>query len=241
MSQVVDFHSHILPGIDDGSKSVEESLQMLRMMAKQGITHVVATPHFYPQHDTPERFLRRRAEAEAALREAMARENGLPKLSIGAEVYYFRGISDSDAIKELTVDRKRCILVEMPSTPWTETMYQELEALSVKRGLTPVIAHLDRYISRFHTHGIFRRLENLPVLVQANAEFFLSGKTASFAGRLLRDGYIHLLGSDCHNITDRPPNIGPAGEAIRQNCGLGELRKIENREDMVLQALNHHL
>ena len=122
MSQVIDFHSHILPGIDDGSKNVEESLQMLRMMAKQGITHVVATPHFYPQHDTPERFLRRRAEAEAALREAMAGENDLPELSIGAEVYYFRGISDSNAIKELTVDHKKCILIEMPSAPWTQTM-----------------------------------------------------------------------------------------------------------------------
>ena len=71
MSKCVDFHSHILPSIDDGSRSVEESIGMLRAMAKQGITHVVATPHFYPQHDTPERFLKRRAEAEAALREAM--------------------------------------------------------------------------------------------------------------------------------------------------------------------------
>ena len=67
MSQVIDFHSHILPGIDDGSKNVEESLQMLRMMAKQGITHVVATPHFYPQHDTPESFLKRRADRKSVV------------------------------------------------------------------------------------------------------------------------------------------------------------------------------
>lgn len=219
MSQVIDFHSHILPGIDDGSKSVEESLQMLRMMAKQGITHVVATPHFYPQHDTPERFLERRAEAEAALREAMARENGLPKLSVGAEVYYFRGISDSDAIKELTVDKKRCILVEMPSAPWAETMYQELEALSVKRGLTPVIAHLDRYVGPFRTHGIPKRLAALPVLIQANAEFFLERSTSAMALRMLKKGSIHLLGSDCHNMKSRKPNLGDALEWIRRKLG----------------------
>lgn len=235
MSQVIDFHSHILPGIDDGSKNVEESLQMLRMMAKQGITHVVATPHFYPQHDTPESFLKRRAEAEAVLREAMARENGLPKLSVGAEVYYFRGISDSDATKELTVDRKRCILVEMPTAPWTETMYQELEALSVKRGLTPVIAHLDRYIGPFRTHGIPKRLAAMPVLVQANAEFFLESTTARMALRMLKNGMIHLLGSDCHDLNDRSPNLGEALERIQKHLGSEPLEHIRFHEQLALE------
>ena len=235
MSQVIDFHSHILPGIDDGSKSVEESLQMLRMMAKQGIAHVVATPHFYPQYDTPERFLRRRAEAEALLREAMAGESGLPALSIGAEVYYFSGMSDSDAIRELTIDKNRCILVEMPRAPWTEVMYRELEALYVKRGLTPVVAHVDRYISRFHTHGIPKRLENLPVLVQANAEFFLERSTASMALRMLKKGRIHLLGSDCHNLTDRSPDLGAALELIRQRLGPDVLKHIRFHEQLALE------
>ena len=60
MDRRVDFHSHILPGVDDGSRSVEESLEMLRAVARQGIGTVVATPPFYANHDTPERFLRRR-------------------------------------------------------------------------------------------------------------------------------------------------------------------------------------
>jgi protein-tyrosine phosphatase len=157
MSQIFDFHSHVLPGIDDGSKNVEMSLKMLRMLAKQGISHVVATPHFYPQYDTPERFLRRRAESEKILRDAMANESGLPTLSIGAEVYYFSGMSDSDAIRELTIDKNRCTLIEMPSMPWTEVMYRELEALYVKRGLIPVVAHVDRYLYRFSAHGILKR------------------------------------------------------------------------------------
>lgn len=234
MSQVIDFHSHILPGIDDGSKNVEESLQMLRMMAKQGITHVVATPHFYPQHDTPESFLKRRAEAEAVLREAMAGENGLPELSIGAEVYYFRGISDSDTIKELTVDKKRCILIEMPSIPWTETMYRELEDLYVKRGLLPVIAHLDRYIGPFRTHGIPKRLAAMPVLVQANAEFFLERSTSAMALRMLKKGTIHLLGSDCHNMTSRKPNLGEALELIQRKLGEDAITAINENARMVL-------
>ena len=63
MSGIIDFHSHVLPGIDDGSKSVEQSIAMLKREAEQGITHVVATPHFYPQEDRPEKFLRRREKA----------------------------------------------------------------------------------------------------------------------------------------------------------------------------------
>ena len=65
---VTDFHSHVLPGIDDGSTDVAESIALLRMEAEQGIRHVVATPHFYPRHDSPERFLNRRARSETELR-----------------------------------------------------------------------------------------------------------------------------------------------------------------------------
>lgn len=236
MSKTVDFHSHVLPGIDDGCKSVKEALRVLRMEARQGIEHVVATPHFYPQQDTPERFLRRRAASEALLREAMAEESGLPTLSIGAEVYYFRGMSDSDAISELTINNTRCILVEMPRAPWTEAMYQELEALHVKRGLIPVVAHVDRYISRFRTHGIPKRLESLPVLVQANAEFFLERSTSRMAMRMLKKGAIHLLGSDCHNLTDRKPDMGDALELIRRHLGVGALEHIRFHEKLALEG-----
>ena len=81
MQMVTDFHSHILPEIDDGSRSVEESIAMLRIEAEQGIRHVVATPHFYPQYQTPEVFLEKRDRAEAILREEMQKHEGLPHLS----------------------------------------------------------------------------------------------------------------------------------------------------------------
>ena len=69
MCGIVDFHSHILPGIDDGSSSMGESVALLHLEAEQGIHHVVTTPHFYPQYESPEVFLQRRDAAEAALQE----------------------------------------------------------------------------------------------------------------------------------------------------------------------------
>ena len=120
MQGIVDFHSHILPGIDDGSQSLEESIAMLRMEAEQGIRYVVATPHFYPRYETPESFLEKRSQAESLLRSALKQEKNLPQVAMGAEVYYFRGISESEFLPRLTIQGGQCILLEMPPAPWPE-------------------------------------------------------------------------------------------------------------------------
>lgn len=237
MSTVIDFHSHILPDIDDGSASLEQSVAMLQMEAKQGIRHVVATPHFYAQHDKPEHFLKKRAEAEKLLREEMARHKDLPALSVGAEVYYFNGISDSDVLSELTIDKKRYILIEMPLPPWTDRMYRELENIWIKQNLMPIVAHVDRYIAPFHTHGIPEKLERLPVMVQANASFFLEKATRRMAIRMLGKGRIQLLGSDCHNLTDRAPNLGEAIRLIEKKFGPDMISYIQSFQEEVLQTV----
>ena len=72
----------------------------------------------------------------------------------------------------------------------------------------------------------FLRLADLPVLVQANGEFFLERRTAGMALRMVKAGQIHLLGSDCHNLSDRKPNLGPAVEKIRRRIGEDALRRI---------------
>lgn len=226
MDAVIDFHSHVLPGIDDGSASAEESVEMLRLEAAQGIRHVVATPHFYPRYDSPECFLEKRNRAEAELRREMEKYSGLPELNVGAEVYFFRGMSESEFLPQLTIRQSRCILIEMPHSPWAEECYRELVDIWEKRGIMPLIAHIDRYISPFHTHGIPKRLAELPVMVQANADFFLDRATAGMAMRMLKAGQIQLLGSDCHNLTDRSPNMGPALDRIRKRLGEDTIRRI---------------
>lgn len=237
MNGIIDFHSHVLPGIDDGSKSVEQSIAMLRMEAEQGITHVVATPHFYPRQDSPERFLQRRYESEMRLREEMAKHPGLPELTVGAEVYYFPGISESDAVFQLTIGGKRSILLEMALPPWTERMYREVEELALRRDLTVIMAHVDRYISPFRTHGIPNRLQQMPVLVQANAEFFLRRSTASMALRMLKQGQIHLLGSDCHDLKSRPPELGKAAAVIEKKIGPEALERIRQYQEEIMMEV----
>ena len=219
---MTDFHSHILPGVDDGSKDVEMSVAMLRTLAEQGVDRVVATPHFYPRRDDPVRFLERRREAADRLQEAISGETGFPELILGAEVYYFPGISHSDVLQSVTVSGKRGILIEMPPAPWTESMYRELENIHTMQGLLPIVAHVDRYIAPLRTHGIPAQLAKLPVLVQANASFFLNRLTGNMAMRMLKKGQIHLLGSDCHDLEQRPPRLGEALSVIR-NHGAGRM------------------
>lgn len=234
MRACVDFHSHILPGVDDGSRSVEESLAMLRMEAEQGVSHVVATPHFYASNDTPDCFLKRRAVAWEKLQTALVNEPGLPKITLGAEVYYFPGISNSEVLEQLTIGQKSFIMIEMPGIPWTQSVYQEIEGIYQKMGITPIIAHIDRYISPFHTHGILKRLEEMHVLVQANGSFFLHPSTASMAMRMLKENRIQFLGSDCHNLSDRRPNLGNVVQKIEKRLGASALMRVQGFEDIVL-------
>lgn len=234
MSMISDFHSHILPGIDDGSASPAESAALLRLEAEQGVKLVAATPHFYAHRDRIEDFLARRAKASERLQPVLAEDAALPEIRLGAEVYYFRGISQTDALRQLTLEGTDCVLIEMPLAPWTDSMYRELAQIPDNLGLTPIIAHVDRYIAPFAAHGIPQRLARLPVLVQANAAFFLRRSTAAMALRMLRREQIHLLGSDCHNLTSRRPNLGDAAAVIERRLGSSALDWIRENQREIL-------
>ena len=231
MYEIIDFHSHILPEIDDGSKSAEESLTMLRLEKQGGINKVILTPHFYPQRDNPEEFLKRREKAaqklEAALSGISDMPNQIPKLIFGAV----------ELISKLTIDkeRKKAILLEMPQIPWTDSMYREMEGIYKKRGLIPVIAHVDRYIKAFKSFADMKRLSEMPVLLQANADFFINPLTSKKAIKMLREEKIHLLGSDCHNLKERKPNLEKAVNLIKKKSGEQALLKIASYQKKVLE------
>lgn len=233
---ITDIHSHILPGLDDGSKSLSKSIEMLKMEAAQGIGRVVATPHFYPRYDRPEVFLAKRKTAEMRLREEMEKHPGLPQVEVGAEVRYFLGMSQSNALPELTIGPNPFILVELEEGPWGESVYQELERISRERGFTPVIAHVERYISPFSANRHIRRLMELPVLVQSNAGFFLNARTRRKALEMLQKGQIHVLGSDCHDLLHRPPRLGEAAGLIQKKLGHQGLEWIGTHERKIFSV-----
>jgi len=228
MIGIADLHSHILPGIDDGSRSLEESLVMLSMEADQGVGVVAATPHFDPRRDSPEAFLDRRNAAAQALTRAMGEDPRLPRILLGAEVRYCPGISQWDALPQLTLEGGKALLLEMPGGPWNEELCQELSRIASERGITPVIAHVERCLRPSGNESIFRTLEELPVLAQANSSFFCNIFTARRAMGMLRAGWIHLLGSDCHSSSRRKPDL------------IRAVNRIGRREQSALEAIWKH-
>lgn len=222
---IIDFHSHILPKVDDGSKNIEMSLEMLNRMKEQGIRTVVATPHFYANHDNPERFLARRNRGFEALAPLLTED--MPKILLGAEVAYFPGMSQSKALQDLVIEGTRAILVELPMGKWSDSVYRELRQIYEQQHLIPIVAHVDRYLTPYRSFGIPKRLEELPVLVQANAEFFLGKATARKALKMLKAEQIHLLGSDSHNLGSRSPNLGEALNVIEKSLGSEAIEQIE--------------
>lgn len=231
---ITDFHSHILPAVDDGSKNIEESLGMLRCMSEQGINRVIATPHFYADCDRPENFLRRRQRALDEVLVASSLDDDLPEILLGAEVAYFHSMSESRALQDLVIEGTQAILVEMPMGRWSLAMYAELERIQRVQGLVPIVAHVDRYLGRFRDYGIPDALGELPVLVQANASFFLHRESARKALKLLERDQVHVLGSDAHNLTTRRPNLGQAVAAIEAGLGQQALDRIAGWQTQIL-------
>ena len=214
---MTDYHSHILPQTDDGSASVEESIAMLRALAEQGVDTVYATPHFDPTRDTPEEFFARRAAAYEKLT-AATEGMALPRVLLGAEVAYFSGIGQMEGIFDFLLQDSKILLLEMPVDRWSDFAVGELVKLGLKTRLRVALAHVERY-RRLQKSGVFQKLLDLGVLMQVNASYFINPKTRRAALKELKKGEIHLLGSDAHDMKNRPPRIGEALAVIREARG----------------------
>jgi len=213
---MIDWHSHILPDMDDGSQCVEESIEMLDMLAEQGVSCVIATPHFLANQESIESFLQRRRISYDALMQAVHKNH--PTVLCGAEVKYYFGISKMENLNALTIEGTNILLLEMPMIKWTEYTVKELTELAGTRGLTVILAHVERYLS-LQERGTFEKLSENGLLMQTNASFYKGFFNRQKALRLLDAGIVQFIGSDCHNLTSRAPNLVPAYEFIEKKLG----------------------
>lgn len=215
---MIDFHSHILPGMDDGSRHVEESLALLRLLADQGVTTVVATPHFYADRESVDAFLERRRASLLALTDALQTVEpfGVPAILLGAEVRYYAGIGHMEDIRRLCVEGTKLLLIELTMSTWSEYTVRELVAMASGGKVRPMMAHLDRYMG-FQKSATLERLYESGMLMQFNADLFVEKKRRALS--MFRKGMIHALGSDCHDPVVRPPRMGEAHTAIAKKYG----------------------
>jgi len=213
---MVDFHSHILPGIDDGSKDLTESLKMLKECIGQGVTVLCATPHFYAAKDTPSLFFERRDRSLSSIQSLIPKE-----LSVipGAEVYYYEGISKSDYLNHLTISNTDILLLEMPYGPWSHRITEELFQLADSSRVRVMLAHIDRYI-KWQPKGIWLKLAEHGVFMQVNADSFLNRHLVRKLDWFIKNELIDVLGSDMHDTSLRKCNISDAKEVILKRYGM---------------------
>lgn len=209
----IDIHTHILPGIDDGASDAGMSREMLIREKKSGIGGIVLTPHFYLHEQPVSRFLEKRAAAYEKISSA-AKELDI-KLKTGAEVLYTRSLADED-VAALCIEGTPYLLLELPYKRLTTNFINEFRSFtgSISPGIIPILAHAERYL-RFTDKDSLREILDIDMLVQINAGSFraFSGHTR-FVSELISTGRAQLLGTDCHNITTRPPDMDIARKAI---------------------------
>ena len=231
---MVDLHTHILPEIDDGSDGVDTSLAMLRREAEQGVTAVCATSHYYAKHSSIPAFCERRAEAMERLSAVLTED--LPRVLPAAEVAYFPRMEEQD-LTPLCIQGTRTLMLEMPFADWTSLQAEAVEALVLDCGYQVVLVHPERFcFSKSNRHQL-EKLAELPIGLQINAGSLLRWGTRRLALDLLQLAHWPLLGSDCHNLTSRPPNLKEGRKVVMQKLGEAFLDQMDrNAEQLTAPA-----
>lgn len=230
---MIDFHSHILPNMDDGAKSIEESIKLLEMLENEDVEAVCLTPHFYPNNEDIESFLKRREKSYKELKNSY--KSNL-KLLLGAEVRYYRGISNNNDISKLTLENTKILLLELPfQEPISESMLQEIVNLSKNQHLTIVLAHIERYNI---DDDMLKNLKNVGILIQANTESFIGLFRGRQSINRLKKGLIDLIGSDTHNLDTRIPNYLKASQIITKKLGKEVLETLNLRAKSLIKQIN---
>ncbi|MBW6514513.1 MAG: capsular biosynthesis protein [Candidatus Syntrophosphaera sp.] len=195
---MIDIHCHLLPQLDDGSRSAEDSLSQLRLMSEGGISHAFLTSHFMSGH-----YEYDRADYDARLQNLrdLARANGIDiKLHPGFEIYLHPKSLENIIKHNLVLGNSRYILVESDLNGLPEDFYANIFPL-LRKGYRPILAHAERYVSIMQKTREAKNLIDLNVYMQVNAGSLVGAygeKVRQTAWILVRNGWAHLLGSDDH-------------------------------------------
>ena len=189
----VDYHAHVLPGCDHGSKNIETSLAQLKMAGDAGVKLICATPHFYPHRENIDAFLKRRSDCYNLLK--ANRAPGMPEVVQSAEVLMCEGIEHLENIEELCRENTNELLFEMPFyAEWPNELVESVLNLQGERtDIEFIMAHADRY-SKKQVEIFIREGIKLQLNIDALAHPFKNNHLKSW----IAQGLVVRVGSDIH-------------------------------------------
>lgn len=219
----IDIHSHILWGLDDGAATKEQSLEMLKIAANDGITQIIATPHYHygKGKAAPEKILRKVEE----LRKTTAEEQIQIQLYAGNELYYTHDLLEElKAGACLTIAGTDYVLLEFSVDTDRKRMQNAIYQFS-SAGYYPIIAHPERYETLIAFPELMQELGNLGAYFQMNAGSLSKShgwRRKQFIRSMLKNGMIQFLATDAHDTQKRPPQFGKNADRLIKKCGKSE-------------------
>jgi len=226
MTEIVDIHSHILPGIDDGADSWKEALRMLKTAQSQGIRKVIATPHWGGTFGSTDPKEIRQLCLE--LQEKLRHYNIRVKVYPGQEAMYTEATLD-ELFKGniLTMADSRYVLIEFYREIGYSGIFRAVQRLT-QAGYRPIIAHAERYEP-------LRNMERLEELRKQGAYIQMNFRavggpwydsTTRWCRKMLKDGFVHFMGTDMHNMRTRKPESERASAWMEKHLDPSYVRKL---------------
>lgn len=236
MDGLYDMHCHILPGIDDGSKDMDETLKMLKIAYDEGIRHIFATPHYHPRRgkSSSDKALQRLQEVQKMMDEQFPGMKVYP----GHEIYYCHDILDFVKSGEiLKMNNSSYVLVEFSFTDEVRKIKSGLNKF-LMNGYSPILAHVERYTELVKDWDAIEELVEAGVYLQVNSAS-LMGKlgmgTKRFIKKLLKEDMVSFIGTDAHNSKGREPLLKKSAEYIEKKFGVDVAERIlyENPQKVI--------
>lgn len=217
---LADMHNHILFGVDDGAKKIEDSMRMLDIAHKDGIRTVIFTPHFHPKRGMAE-YDKILAHFQL-LKKAVRQKFPEMELYLGREVYYRSDITD---VEEIAEELRMCgtgnILVEF-STSADASYIKAAVSNLLMNGYQPIVAHVERYACAIKNKNLVADLKEMGAYIQLNADSIVgdSGFSVKMAvKRFLKHGLVDFIGSDAHDDLNRRPVLSACYRYIAKKYG----------------------
>ena len=229
---LTDLHCHILPGIDDGAKDLDTAVALLKEQKSQGVEQIVFTPHFWSWEKSLRQFALDRyhaAEKVAGILDELGIEWGA-----GAEVRMTPDLLKMD-LKSLNIVGTPYFLLEWPFTQFPLYGREVVDRVQ-EMDYIPLFAHIERYDYFWNSPKNLDEYIDEGVVCQINPGILLKSETRKYALKMIKDGYVHVLSSDAHNMENRPPHLKLAYQVVEKNLGKKYAEKLKANADRIFHG-----
>jgi len=208
---MTDMHTHILYGIDDGAKDISESIKLINREIANGVDTVILTPHFNPYKDSMDLFSQKCRKRYDNLMRYINQNDKNITLILGSETFYSPMLIYYSTLTPLCISGTRYLMLEFNTdAKFDKAFFIELEKLTQKFDIIPVIAHTERYTHIKKHIKIIDKLKKSGCIIQINAGHIIRNIESRFVKNLFRYNYIDMVASDCHESDKRVPNLKKA-------------------------------